>query len=77
MYRTGETLLQVVYEALYAPYGTGYDYEDMDWGLLYKMAAGSKLSTLTYHTVKRLSEKYKIPTEVLEQWEQDLIEGTA
>lgn len=77
MYRTGETLLQVVYEALYAPYGTGYDYEDMDWELLYKMAAGSKLSTLTYHTVKRLSDRYKIPTEVLKQWEQDYISGTA
>lgn len=76
MYRTAETLLQVVYEALYAPYGTGYDFQGVNWKSLHKLAAGSKLCTLTYHTVKRLSDKYKISEEILKQWEEDYLRGT-
>lgn len=70
MYRTAETFLHVVYEALYAPYGTGYNYEGINWDILYQMAEGSKLEVLTYETAKRLSKAYIIPEEILEKWNQ-------
>lgn len=76
MYRTAETFLHVVYEALYAPYGTGYNYEGVNWEILYKMAEGSKLAVLTYETAKRLSKDYIISEDVLEKWHQEYIAGT-
>lgn len=76
MYRTAETFLHVVYEALYAPYGTGYNYEGVNWEVLYKMAEGSKLAVLTYETAKRLSKDYIISGEILEKWHQEYLAGT-
>ncbi len=75
MYRTAETFLHVVYEALYAPYGTGYNYEGVNWETLYKMAEGSKMTVLTYKTAKRLSKDYIIPEEILEKWHQAYLDG--
>ena len=75
MYRTAETFLQVVYEALYAPYGTGYNYDGVAWDVLYKMAEGSKLVVLTYETVKRLAKDYDVSEEILERWHQEYLTG--
>lgn len=75
MYRTAETFLHVVYEALYAPYGTGYNYGGVNWEILFRLAEGSKMTVLTYETVRRLSKDYIIPEEILEKWHQEYVDG--
>lgn len=76
MYRNAETFLRIVYESLYAPYGTGSRFLDIDWKLLYQYAVKSKLCTVTYPTVKRISDDTnEIPKDVLKQWEEEYIVG--
>ncbi len=76
MYRSAETFLRIVYESLYAPYGTGTRFQDMDWSLLFQYAVKSKLCAVTYPTVKRISDTTgDIPKDILKLWEQEALLG--
>ena len=70
-YHDAETFLQLIFEALFAPYGTGYVFQGVDWGLQYTFAKGSKFIALLYPTIERLSKEYPIPEELLAKWKQE------
>ena len=62
MYRTAETFLHGVYEALYAPYGTGYNYEGVNFGVT-RNAKGlqTQLNRNTKFIIKIDGKGYSVP----------------
>lgn len=69
-YPNAETFLQIIFEALHAPYGTSYNYRGVNWAIIYKYADASSLLALTLETVERIAQHYEIPKDIIEKWEK-------
>ncbi len=68
-YYESRTFMQLVFESLFTPYGTGYVYKNVDWEEQFYLAQDSKLVSLLYPTILRLSKEEPIPSSLVTQWE--------
>ena len=69
-YPNAESFLQLLFESLYAPYGTSYAYRGVSWEIQYRYAKESNLLALTLPCIKRLAKTEEIDIDLLTRWEQ-------
>ncbi len=69
-YPNAESFLQLLFESLYAPYGTSYAYRGVSWEIQYRYARESNLLALTLPSIKRLAKTEEIEIDLLTRWEQ-------
>lgn len=72
-----KTFIQIVFESVFAHYGTGYVYQNVNWELQYEFARDAKLFALTFPTIERLAKEYSISNELVKKWKLSSIEETS
>lgn len=63
-----KTFLQLTFEAICTPYGTGYAYKGVDWEQQFTLATDSHLCALLLPTIERLAIEEGISSDLVEKW---------
>ena len=72
-----KTFIQIVFESVFAHYGTGYVYQNVNWELQYEFDRDAKLFALTFPTIERLAKEYSISNKLVKKWKISSTEETS